>query len=177
ELRLPDEVRAAMSRAMQGLTAGAGDLSQWVGWLAPILPEGPVAPGATWELTTPLAGLAGIQALPQITTVYSYEGMEEINGVPCHKITAKSSAADIDLTLPAAWGMGVETRLEGFSFDSHLTSYLSSTDTQLLLLKGAVTQAGTIHAKGTLQQGGQQIPVDQTVRMDCLAVSIEARRD
>ncbi|MCX7598528.1 MAG: hypothetical protein N2512_06615, partial [Armatimonadetes bacterium] len=47
ELRLPDEVRAAMSRAMQGLTAGAGDLSQWVGWLAPILPEGPVAPGAT----------------------------------------------------------------------------------------------------------------------------------
>lgn len=177
ELHLPDEVRVAMSRAMPGLAAGAGDLAQWASWLEPPLPEEPVAPGASWQTTTPLGGLVGNPEVPDVVTTYRYGGLAEIDGVACHKVTAHCEARDVDMALPAEWGMGVETRLEKLSMSTDLTAYLSSEDTHLALLEGTVTQSGTIHQKGTLEQGGQQIAVDQTVRVNEMEVALKATRE
>lgn len=177
ELHLPDEVRRAMSRAMPGLAAGVGDLAQWASWLEPPLPEEPVAPGASWQTTTPLGGLVGNPEMPDMVTVYRYEGLAEIDGVACHKVSAHCEARDVDMTLPAEWGMGVETRLEKLSISTDLIAYLSSEDTHLALLEGTVTQSGTIHQRGTLEQDGQQLPVDQTVHVENMEVAIKAARE
>lgn len=177
ELRLPDEVRAAMGLAMRGLAAGAGDLAQWANWLEPPLPQEPVIPGATWQTSTPLGGLLGSPEIPEVVTVYRYEGLAEIDGVACHKITAHNEAHDVDMTLPAALGMGIETRLEKLSISTDLTAYLSSEDSHLALLEGIVTQSGTIHQKGVLEQGGQQVAVDQTVRVNEMQVALKATRE
>lgn len=177
ELHLPDEVRRAMSRVMPGLAAGVGDLAQWASWLEPPLPEEPVAPGASWRITTPLGGLLGNPEVPDVETVYRYDGTAEVDGVACHKVTAHCEARDVHMTLPAEWGMGMETTLEKLFITTDLIAYLSSDDTHLALLEGSLIQSGTIHQKGTLEHDGQQVPVDQTVYVENMKVALRAARE
>jgi hypothetical protein len=176
ELKLPPEAQ----QALQGLGLGGADLtglSKLAAWVEPMLPEGPVKVGDTWEAKIPLQLLLGGAQAPEAATRFTYGGEADIDGVKCHKINAEISITGMTMKMPVPAAGGMTTEMSNFSVAVNMTQFLSQADTHLVLGQGTLQESGTVHVKGTIDQNGQKVDVDQTVNLDGINATIEMKRE
>lgn len=81
---------AGLTYSMEG--SGENNLTQTLGDFFPLLPQNPVKPGDTWNLTDSVLTKSPAMTMKTIDiSVNKLEGFETVNGIECAKISAQHS--------------------------------------------------------------------------------------